>query len=137
MSVVSSYPTHAQDHTRMVVKLRTLVQELPSLIEGGKEGGCTLHLQLIHGYLQALGLGTSTSSDSKSARTSGSAGKALTATSFPSQEFIRKYWVLNYRAHDIDGVLHWNCVSPRLQFSVPNILELRGDGCGFYRQFKT
>ena len=112
MSVMSSYPSHGQDRNRIIVKLRTLVQELPSYVEGGKEVDCTHHLQLIQGYLHALGLGTVTSSESTVSNTSGGAGKVLTATSFPSQAFIRKYYILKGGVHNIDGVSYRIGFSP-------------------------
>ena len=104
--------SHGQDRNRIIVKLRTLVQELPSYVEGGKEVDCTHHLQLIQGYLHALGLGTVTRSESTASNASGGAGKALTATSFPSQAFIRKYYILKGGLHNIDGVSYRIGFSP-------------------------
>jgi hypothetical protein len=72
---------NVQDRSTILSKIRTLVQELPSLVEGGKSVDCKMHLQLVKGYIQALGT---------AAGPCGSTGKGLKASTFPYQSFIRK-----------------------------------------------
>jgi hypothetical protein len=63
----------------IVSKIRSLVGELPTLSQGGKTVDLKMHLQLLKGYLQALGP---------------KAGKELAASTFQYQPLIRKFTIV-------------------------------------------
>ena len=64
-----------KDLAPIISKIRSLVGELPVLSQGGKTVDLKMHLQLLKGYVQALGP---------------KAGKELAASTFPYQPLIRK-----------------------------------------------
>jgi hypothetical protein len=116
----------AQDRSMILSKIHSLVQELPTLVEGGKSINCTTHLQLVQGYIHALGTcGGSTSSST----TSSGIGKTMTASSFPYQPLIRK-------CHAVDSVRTWHTIQEYSHHEATFAHSTRVDGFGFDRQFQ-
>ena len=78
MSVLQSYEQQlgTKDLVAVVSKIRSLVEALPTLSQGGKVVDLKLHLQLLKGYVQVLGP---------------HAAKELSVSTFPYQPLIRKW----------------------------------------------